>query len=355
MRWSSYVPALLLALVVMLPVPGLTDARGADARGGRTIGRPVHTYSIVARDPDTGEMGVAVQSHWFSVGPIVAFAEAGVGAVATQSFVDPAYGPRGLELMRTGMPAPDAIATLVRADAGRDVRQVAFVDRNGNVGTHTGSSCIAHASHRSGAGYSVQANMMLGDTVVDAMARAYESTTGDLTARLLAALEAAQAAGGDIRGRQSAAIKVVKATSSGRPWADRVVDLRIEDHREPIKELRRLVGLHRAYEHMNQGDLALERGDQAGALRHYGAASKLAPDNLEVTYWHAVTLATNGKLDDALPLFEAVFARDPNWIELTKRLQKPGIIPRGRQGKRLLARILGAAPKAGKHPPGRRR
>jgi uncharacterized Ntn-hydrolase superfamily protein len=285
-----------------------------------------HTYSIVARDPKTGDLGVAVQSHWFSVGPIVPWAEAGVGAVATQSFVDPSYGPKGLELMRKGVAAADALAQLVKADPGEAVRQVAMVDAQGRVAAHTGRKCIDACGHHVGGGYSVQANMMLNDTVVPAMAKAYEGAAGDLAERLLVALEAAQSAGGDIRGKQSAAILVVKAKGTGRVWEDTLVTLRVEDHAEPLVELRRLLNTHRAYKRMNDGDVAVEKGDLKKALEEYGAAAKLAPDNVEVIYWAAVTLATNGRLEEARPMFKRVFAKDPNWRELTKRLQKPEII-----------------------------
>jgi uncharacterized Ntn-hydrolase superfamily protein len=300
----------------------------------------VHTFSIVARDAATGEMGVAVQSHWFSVGSIVSWAEAGVGAIATQSFVDPAYGPRGLELMKSGLSAEQALEALLLVDEGRDVRQVAFVDNDGNVAAHTGVKCIEAAGNHVGEGYSVQANMMLNDKVVPAMAEAYETTEGDLADRLMAALEAAQSVGGDIRGKQSAAMLIVKGESTGRSWADRVLELRIEDHAEPIAELRRLLDVHRAYEHMNAGDLAVEHGDLALAMTEYGAAAELLPDNLEVQYWAAVTLATGGDIEQALPMFRAVFAADPNWIELTRRLLKPGIIPDTPEGRALVERIV---------------
>ncbi len=301
---------------------------------------PVHTYSIVARDAATGEMGVAVQSHWFSVGSIVTWAEAGVGAIATQSFVQPAYGPRGLDLMRSGLTAEQALNALVEVDQGRDVRQVAFVDTAGNVATHTGAKCIESAGHHIGEGYSVQANMMLNDEVVPAMARAYESAGGDLAERLMAALEAAQAVGGDIRGRQSAAMLIVKAKSTGRPWADRVLELRIEDHPTPIAELKRLLRVHRAYQHMNAGDVAVEHDDLELAMAEYGEAAELLPGNLEVQYWAAVTLATSGQLEQALPMFREVFAADANWIELTRRLHKPGIIPDTAEGRALVERII---------------
>lgn len=305
---------------------------------------PVHTYSIVARDATTGEMGVAVQSHWFSVGSIVTWAEAGVGAIATQSFVNPAYGPRGLDLMRSGLSAEEALKSLLLVDEGRDVRQIAFVDVNGGVAAHTGAKCIEAAGHQIGDGYSVQANMMLNDTVVPAMASAYESTEGDLADRLMAALEAAQRSGGDIRGKQSAAMLIVKGETSGQLWADRVLELRIEDHPTPIAELKRLLTVHRAYEHMNAGDLAVEHNDLDGAMSEYGRAAELLPGNVEVEYWAAVTLATSGNVKEALPMFQRVFAADANWIELTKRLHKPGIIPNTPEGRALVERIVAETP-----------
>lgn len=292
--------------------------------------RPVHTYSIVARDSATGQLGVAVQSHWFSVGSLVTFAEAGVGAVATQSFIDPAYGPHGLMLMRAGKSAQEALKGLIAADATPEVRQVAFVDAKGNVAVHTGKLAIAAAGQHVGRGYSTQSNMMLKPTVPDAMARAYEASTGDLAERLLAALEAAQAEGGDIRGSQSAAILIVNATSTGRPWADKLFDLRVEDNARPLAELRRLVNLARAYQHMNAGDDAMTRNDIPGALREYATAAEMAPDSLtngEMPFWHAVTLVGVGRVDDALPLFRRAFAQDANWRELVKRLPAAGQLP----------------------------
>jgi len=304
----------------------------------------VHTYSIVARDATTGELGVAVQSHWFSVGSIVTWAEAGVGAIATQSFVNPAYGPRGLDLMKSGLAAEEALNALLLVDEGRDVRQVAFVDVNGKVAAHTGAKCIEAAGHHIGDGYSVQANMMLNDRVVPAMAKAYESTEGDLADRLMAALEAAQGSGGDIRGKQSAAMLIVKGEATGQSWTDRVLELRIEDHPTPITELKRLLTVHRAYEHMNAGDLAVEHNDLVGAMAEYGRAAKLLPGNVEVEYWAAVTLATSGSVKEAIPMFQRVFAADSNWVELTKRLHKPGIIPDTPEGRALVERIVAEAP-----------
>ncbi len=298
--------------------------------GPGLLGRPVHTYSIVARDPDSGELGVAVQSHWFSVGPLVPWAEPGVGAVATQSFVDPAYGPLGLELMRAGKTAPQALAALVAADEHPEVRQVAMVDAAGNVGVHTGDGAIRAAGHRTGPGYSVQANLMLSETVPAAMARAYEATDGDLTERLVAALEAAQAEGGDIRGKQSAAILVVSGERASGPWEGRVVELRVEDHPEPVQELRRLVTLSRAYARMNAGDEALARGDVEAALTEYAAAEAMVPDeasNGEMAFWHAVTLVGLDRAEESMPLFRRAFAQDGNWRELIPRLVEADQFP----------------------------
>lgn len=280
-----------------------------------------HTYSIVARDPVTGEMGVAVQSHWFSVGTSVSWAEAGAGAIATQSFTNKSFGPRGLELLKQGLSAQQVLDKLLSTDEGREVRQVAIVDTKGGVATHTGKNCIQYASHFKGNGYSVQSNMMLTDKVTKAMANAYEKSSGKpLAERLLLALEAAQGAGGDIRGQQSAAMLIVPAKSEGKPWEERTVDLRVDDHPTPVKELRRLYTTQVAYQHMNNGDLAVEKNDMEGAMKAYNAAMKMFPRNLEMQYWTAITLANNKQLDKAIPLLKKVFAQDKNWKELTRRL-----------------------------------
>ncbi|MGH9870551.1 MAG: DUF1028 domain-containing protein [Candidatus Polarisedimenticolia bacterium] len=304
--------------------------------------RPAHTYSIVARDPATGEMGVAVQSHWFSVGTLVAWAEAGVGAVATQSFVRVEYGPEGLALMSNGTAAADALSRLVAVDEGREVRQVAMIDAAGRVAAHTGARCIDAAGHHVGKGYSVQANLMLDVGVWPAMATAYENARGDLAERMLTALEAAQRAGGDIRGRQSAAMLIVKGKKSGTPWKDKVLELRIEDHPEPIQELRRLVTLWRAYERMNAGDLAVEKDDIDAAVEHYAAAEAMLPTMDEFVFWHAATLAQKGRLDASLPLFARAFRLQPGWFLLVPRLPKSGLLP---DDKATLDRILAQGPK----------
>jgi uncharacterized Ntn-hydrolase superfamily protein len=296
-----------------------------------------HTFSIVARDPQSGETGVAVQSHWFSVGSLVAWAEAGVGAVAIQAFAEVSYGPVGLALMRAGRSAPEALAALLAADEGRELRQVGMVDAEGRVAAHTGARCVADAGHETGAGFSVQANLMACPDVWPAMARAYRETTGDLVGRMLAALEAGQSAGGDIRGRQSACVLIAKPVSTGRPWADTVMDLRVEDHPEPIRELRRLVGLHRTYQRMNRGDELLGAGKVEEALREYRTAAEMAPEIEELPFWHAVTLADLDRVDEALPIFRDVFARNADWATLLPRLPRAGLL---RDDPEMMRRIL---------------
>lgn len=328
-------PVVLLLILICTALSPAQD-RGPEPKRSAPS-RPVHTFSIVARDPVTGELGVAVQSHWFSVGSIVPWAESGVGAVATQSFVDPAYGKLGLELMRVGKTAPEALRALLAGDDGRDVRQVAMIDARGNVEAWTGKNDIPAAGQIVGKNFSVQANLMLNDKVWPAMAQAFEQTKGDLADRMMAALDAAQSVGGDIRGRQSAAIIVVTGKPTGQAWKDRTFDLRVDDSPEPLKELRRLITLQRAYNHMNAGDLAVEKKDNEGALREYSAAEKLVPDSAEMIYWHAVALVNMGRVEQSLPLFRKVFAMDANWATLTPRLGKVGLLP---DDPKLIERIL---------------
>jgi uncharacterized Ntn-hydrolase superfamily protein len=260
--------------------------------------------------------------------------------VATQAFADPSYGPKGLDLLRLGKPATEALKQLIAADAQAAVRQVAMVDAKGQVAVHTGKRCTEYAGHRTGKGYSVQANFMLNDTVPSAMARAFERARGDLADRMMAALDAAQEAGGDVRGKQSAAMIVVKAQSSGKPWADRQVDLRVDDHQEPLRELRRLLRISRAYGHMNAGDAALEKNDVEKAMKEYRAGMKLAADNVEIAFWSAFTLAIRGNVGQALPIFKKVFSADKNWTEVLKRLPKSGLVSDDASGRALLQQIL---------------
>jgi uncharacterized Ntn-hydrolase superfamily protein len=324
-----------VAIALTAAVLGSAPAESASRRA--------HTYSIVGRDARTGELGVAVQSHWSSVGPTVPWAEAGVGAVATQSLVEISYGPLGLELLRAGKSAQEALDALLASDSGAALRQVAIVDAQGRVAAHTGERCIAEAGHATGDGFSVPANLLLKDSVWGAMKEAFEASQGDLAERMLVALEAAQAEGGDIRGKQSAAILVVRAQSTGRPWQDRVVDLRIEDHPEPLVEMRRLLNLHRAYEHMNAGDLAMEHDDFEGASREYGAAEKLAPGNAEMLFWHAITLAGAGRVEQAKPLLARAYGIDANWRTLVPRLPYSGLLPDDEQ---LIRTLTGIQPRA---------
>jgi len=286
-----------------------------------------HTFSIVARDKVTGEMAVGVQSHWFSVGTLVSWGKSGVGVVATQSFVNPAFGPNGLKLMSEGKNAAEALELLITEDEGKEVRQVAFLDAKGKVSAFTGKNCIASANHIVGDNYSVQANMMLNDKVVPAMAKTFEENSDlPLAERVLKVLIAAQDAGGDIRGRQSAVLIVVNSELVQNPWLDKKIDLRVDDHKEPLVELQRLLLVHKAYEYMNRGDLAVELGNMEKALKEYGSAEQLFPENLEMKYWKAVALANNNRLQEALLIFKDIFSADENWRELTKRLPKSGLL-----------------------------
>jgi len=280
-----------------------------------------HTFSIVAKDTVTGEMAVGVQSHWFSVGALVPWGKSGVGVVATQSFVNPAYGPNGLELMEKGKSAPVALKELVSKDDAKDYRQVAFLDANGKASAFTGEKCVESALQHVGDNFSVQANMMLNDDVVPAMAKAFkENASMPLAERVVKVLQAAQAAGGDIRGRQSAALIVVGPNKVKNSWEDKKIDLRVDDSAEPLVELERLLKVARAYEYMNKGDLAVEAKDVDEALKQYGKAESLFPKNLEMRYWKAVALANSNRLEEAIPVFKAIFKEDNNWREMTKRL-----------------------------------
>jgi uncharacterized Ntn-hydrolase superfamily protein len=305
---------------------------------------PVHTYSIVARDTVTGDLGVAVQSHYFSVGSVVPWGEAGVGVVATQSFLNLAYGPEGLALMRTGRSAPEALAELVGRDPEQDLRQVAMVDAAGNSAAHTGERCVAAAGHLVGDGYSVQANIMVDGGVWPAMARVYESAAGDLANRLVAALDAAQAAGGDLRGQQSAALLVVAGAPPERAGEGKRFDLRVEDHPEPLTELRRLLLLARAYRYVEDADAAVGQGRFEEAAAAYQIAVGLAPEIAELKVWAAIVLLHMKREGEALPLFETAFRADPGLVELLPRLAALGLAP---SDPELLARIAALSPARG--------
>lgn len=297
---------------------------------------PVSTYSIVAYDEETGQLGVAVQSHWFSVGSLVPWIRAGVGAVATQSFVKVEYGPNGLKLMGKGFSAEDALKILVEEDENSDVRQVGMVDVKGSASAFTGEKCIQFAGHIVGKNYTVQANLMASATVPTAMVRAYEITEGELVDRLMAALEAAQKEGGDVRGKQSAAIVITSGEPTGIDWKDKLFDLRIEDHPEPIKEMKRLIRVSRAYQHANQGDLYIETGEIDKALSAYNLAAEYYPENPELPFWTAVSLASVDRVDEALPIFKEVFKKAPDLRDLVPRLIPAGLLP---DDKKLIEKI----------------
>jgi uncharacterized Ntn-hydrolase superfamily protein len=283
------------------------------------------TYSIVAFDPATGELGVAVQSHWFSVGPLCAWARAGIGAVATQSVVEPAYGPNALDRLADGVGAQQALGELLAADPLQNVRQVAVIDARGEIATHTGPDCIPHAGHVTGEHWSCQANMMARETVPEAMSGAFATAQGLLSERLMAALEAAEAEGGDVRGRQSAAMVIVAA--GGEPWR-RTVDLRVEDHPAPLEELRRLLTLQRAYELAGAADelLAAGRNDEAGEL--YQRAAELAPGSDELLFWSGLARAQMGDLEGGVAAVRKAAEKNPNWLVLLGRLS-PEFAPAG--------------------------
>jgi uncharacterized Ntn-hydrolase superfamily protein len=285
-----------------------------------------HTYSIVARDEKSGEIGVGVQSHYFNVS-VVAWGESGLGVVATQSFVNKSFGLRGLDLLRKGKTPQEALDLLISEDEGREMRQVSIMDAKGNVATHTGSKCIKYAGHKIGKNYSVQANMMLSEKVWPLMAEAFEKNESlPLAERIITSLEAAESVGGDIRGKQSANLVIYKGKITEEKWEDPFIDLRVDDHKEPLKELARLLNLYRAYEQGDKGDQAVEVGDIETALNHYKKGMEMIPDNLEMRYWTAVMLANNNKVEEALGLFSEVFADDNNWRILTERLPEVGIL-----------------------------
>ena len=286
-----------------------------------------HTYSIVARDAKTGEMGVGVQSHYFSVGSVVSWGESGVGVVATQSLVNVSFGLRGLELLKQGKSPREALDMLLAADERSDVRQVAILDVQGRIAAHTGSKCIIHAGHIEGNNYSVQANMMLTDKVWSTMSKAFETHENlPLPERIVKTLASAEFVGGDIRGKQSAALLIVAGKEAENKWEDKLIDLRVEDHGHPVEELSRLLKLYRAFKHMDEGDLAMEHNDMETALKEYDSALNIFPNNLEMKFWTAVTLANNQNISKALELFNEVFEKDNNWRLLAERLPKSDLL-----------------------------
>src|SRR5579883_3250824 len=289
-----------------------------------------HTYSIVARDPQTGQMGVAVQSHAFAVGSIVPWAEAGVGVVATQAFANLDYGPEGLSLMRDGLSAEEALSTLLNQDEEREIRQVALLDGQGRIAVHTDSRCIEARGHVAGANYCVQANMMVDDSVWPAMKQAYEEAERreeDLADRMIAALLAAQRAGGDIRGQQAAALLIVARERHQKPWQGRLFDLRVDDHPYPVEELKRLVSIRRAWLLFEQSNDLAQAHRFEEALPPLKRAMELEPDITELAFRGAALLFMAGENPEALALLHQVFAREPGFAELIPRLAAVGLLP----------------------------
>src|SRR6184192_406768 len=337
--WSTYMQRSPMCCPELVVTPHTSPATSPEiaswrARPGRKtrppgVNRPRSTpdlpyrrmtYSIVARDKTTGEFGVAVQSHYFQVGPVVPWALAGVGAVATQSRVNVSFGPLGLDYMRAGYSPEQALRALLAGDSQPEVRQVALVDGTGNVAAHTGAKCIPAAGHRTGDGFSCQANLMEKDTVWDAMSEAYSSANAPLAERMLAALDAAEAEGGDIRGKQSAAMLVVTGTPTGREWEDRIIDLRVEDAPDPLAELRRLLHIKRAYETDTQADKLEEAGDKDAALEKRREAMALAPEMVELRFWTGLSMAEMGRLDEGCRLIAEAADKNQRWIETIRRL-----------------------------------
>jgi uncharacterized Ntn-hydrolase superfamily protein len=304
-------------------------------------GTPVATYSIVAQDPDTGHLGVAVQSHYFSVGSLAPHARAGVGAVTIQSFAKLYYGSEGLQHMSEGQSAGQALRRLLARDHHADYRQVAMVDADGTAAAHTGNLCIPEAGHRLGDGYACQGNMLLNAGTWDAMAEGFEASQGELVNRMIAALEAGEAAGGDLRGKRSAAVIVVNGRFTGDPAEDIAFDLRVEDHDSPLTELRRLMVLKKAFHHNSQGDHYLRNGDYEKAVREFSIAESLAPDHEELVFWRAVALVNAGHMDEAEPMFRRLFAASRSWRLMVERIDRSGFLPDEPQ---VLATILGLAP-----------
>jgi uncharacterized Ntn-hydrolase superfamily protein len=291
------------------------------------------TYSIVARDKETGELGVAVQSHWFSVGSIVSWARAGVGAVATQAMVEASYGPLGLELMAGGKSAREALDALLETDDKSETRQVALVDSRGRTAVHTGTKCFPETGHFEGDGFTCQANIMRNDTIWDAMGKNFKNTSSvqgknrlPLAERLIQALEAAEKAGGDIRGKQSAAILVVSPKVAPNSWTGRLIDLRVEDSKRPLPEIKRLLRLQRGYEWANKGDDLLNRRKFEASFRAYQIASEFAPEVEEIQFWQAVSLVQARRLKEARPIFKKVFDKNKDWKQAARTLPRIGLL-----------------------------
>lgn len=297
-----------------------------------TITQPLAaTYSIVAVDSPARLMGVAVQSHAFSVGSLVPWGRAGVGVVATQSVVNVDYGPQGLRLLEAGHDPARTVDRLLADDESAALRQVAVLTPDGAGATHTGHRCISVAGHVRGEGFSCQANMMDRPGVPEAMAQAWRETTGEFPQRLVSVLRAAEAAGGDIRGRQSAALLIVSMDSTDSIIQGRPVDLRVEDHPEPLDELDRLVTLQSAYRRSDDADELAAAGDHTAALQAYAAARELAPDREELRFWQAISSVAEGSVQTVARSRATLHELGPvpggRWWRLAVRLPATGLFP----------------------------
>lgn len=286
----------------------------------------VPTYSIVAYDFAAGDLGVAVQSRYFSVGSVVPWAEAGVGAIATQSFVNVSYGPRGLELLKKGLTAKEVVEKLVGEDEGREYRQLGVVDARGNAASYTGSKCLEWAGGKTGEGYAAQGNILANENVVEAMAEAYKSTRGSLAERLVAALDAGENAGGDARGRQSAALLVVKKDAGRGGYGDRFIDLRVEDHPDPVNELKRLLKLHRVYYLIDEAEAKFTRGVFEEAVADITEALKINPDCDDAYLDLGLIYLRARRFREALEAFKKAVDINPKIVMVIKQIPKLGIV-----------------------------
>ncbi len=295
------------------------------------------TYSIVAFDKKYKQFGVGVQTHQPAVGAVVPWVKAGVGAVATQSLTNIAFGPLGIDLLSSGMPAENVLAALIASDEGERHRQVAVVDAKGNAAAHTGANCIPFFGQHVGKGYSVQANMMSKDTVPAAMSKAYEAAKGSLLERIMIAMEAAEAQGGDIRGSQSAAIVVYGSDESKPHWENRVADLRVDEHTDPIAELRRIVDSRLADLLSAEGDKLASDGKLEEALKLWARARQMSADPSEMAYWQAITMADEHEMiEEARNMLAPLFEAEPQWLDLTRRMSETDILDHPENIKKML-------------------
>ena len=291
------------------------------------MGPLVHTYSILARDPETGAIGGAVQSHWFNVGNTVLWGKAGVGMVATQSFVNASFGSKGIAMLEQKSEAQSVLSSLLSGDSEKELRQVAVIDVGGGVAAFTGNRCIEAAGHVVGEQFSVQANLMENTSIWTSMAEGFRESQGKPFAlRLLKALQGAQEAGGDLRGMQSAALLIVSPQPAQSPYEGRLIDLQVADHIDPLTELNRLYWIDRAYKHTAEAENLLALKKDKAAIAEYENAMRCIPNNLELQFWYAIALLNMHREIKALPLLQTIVSLEPNWLLLLSRLQSVGLL-----------------------------